>query len=332
MTQGAERNRANRPELVTVFGGAGFIGRHIVRRLAAQGARVRVAMRDPEAGMFLKTMGDVGQIELMQANLRDDASVARAVDGADKVVTSVGLLSESGRQTFENIHAEGAGRVARAAAQAGVLKLVHISALGADEDSPAAYGRSKARGEALVRESFAAATIVRPSVVFGTEDKFFNQLATLSSLTPVMPIFVRSLFDRDGAKFQPVFVADVADAIVQILNGDEAVGETLELGGPEVYTWRQIVEMVLRITGRTRILAPFMLGIVRFMAFFLEMLPSPLLTRDQMRLMEVDNVVSNAGNGLEKLGLTPTPVEAVVAGYLARFRKPGSLQAGAALE
>ena len=332
MTQGAEGNQANLPQMVTVFGGAGFIGRHVVRRLAAQGARVRVAMRDPEAGLFLKTMGDVGQIELMQANLRDDASVARAVAGADKVVISVGLLYESGRQTFENIHVEGPARVARAASAAGVRKLVHISALGAAEDSPAAYGRSKAQGEALVRENFAAATIIRPSVVFGTEDNFFNQLATLSSLSPVMPIFVRSLFDRDGASFQPVFVADVAQAIVQILNSDDAVGETLEFGGPDVFSWREIVEMVLRFTGRTRLLVPMMLGIVRFMAFFLEMLPSPLLTRDQMRLMEVDNVVSEVGNGLEKLGLTPTAVEAVVPRYLARFRKSGALQIGVPVE
>lgn len=326
MTQGAEGNRADVPELITVFGGSGFVGRHVIRRLAAQGARVRVAVRDPEAGMYLKTMGDAGQIELLQANLRDDASVARAVAGADKVVISVGLLYESGRQTFANVHVEGVGRVARAATEAGVNKLVHISALGADENGPSAYGRTKAQGEAAVRDGFPTATILRPSVVFGPEDNFFNQLATLSSLSPVMPVFVRSLFDREGAKFQPVYVGDVADAVVLVLNGDQAVGETLELGGPEVCSWREIVERVLHATGRKRLLLPLLLGVVRIEAFFLEMLPKPLVTRDQMRSMEVDNVVS-AGNGLETLGISPTPMEAVVPRYLARFRRPG-LQAG----
>jgi len=321
MTQNAEGNRAHTPQLVTVFGGTGFVGRHIVQRLAAQGARVRVAVRDPEAGMFLKTMGEQGQIELMQANLRDDASVERAVEGAQKVVISVGLLYEGGRQTFSNIHVGGVARIGHAAAAAGVAKLVHISALGAASDSPAAYGRTKAGGEAALRAAFPGATILRPSVVFGIEDNFFNRLATLTNLSPVIPIFTRSLFDTQGAKFQPVYVGDVADAAVQILNGDQAVGETLELGGPEVVSWRQIAEIVLQATGRKRLLVPVLMGFARFEAFFLEMLPKPLLTRDQLRLMEVDNVVSSAGNGLEALGISPTPMDAVVPGYLARFRR-----------
>jgi NADH dehydrogenase len=331
MTQAGGNNRADVPELVTVIGGSGFIGRHVVRRLAAQGARVRVAVRDPNAGLFLKTMGEVGQIDLVQANLRDDASVARVVDGAQKVVISVGLLYEKGRQNFENIHVAGVARIARAARQAGVRKLVHLSALGADEKSPSAYGRSKARGEAALRDEFAAATILRPSVVFGVEDNFINRLAALSSLSPVMPVFTRSLFDRDGPKFQPVFVGDVADAVIKILNSDAARGETLELGGPDVYSWRQIIELVLRATGRRRLLVPIPLSIARIKAFFLEMLPTPPLTRDQLRSMEVDNVVSAAGNGFGALGISPTPLAAVAPGYLARFRRPG-LAAGLQVE
>jgi len=320
MTQG---NRTGTPKLVTVFGGTGFIGRHVIRRLAAGGVRVRVAVRDPEAGMFLKTMGDVGQIELVQANLRDDASVARAVAGADQVVISVGLLFEGGRQTFEAVHVDGVGRVARAAADAGVGKLVHISALGADEKARSAYSRTKAAGETAIREAFPGATIFRPGVVFGPEDNFFNQLGAMASLSPVMPIFARSMFDFEGAKFQPVFVGDVANAIVQVLDSDDVVGETLELGGPEVVSWRGLVEFVLQATMRNRLLVPFLISLTKVFAFFLELLPSPMLTRDQLRSMEVDNVVSEAGNGLEKLGITPTPMEAVVPGYLARYRRPG---------
>jgi NADH dehydrogenase len=268
-------------------------------------------------------MGDVGQIELFQANLRDDASVARAVAGADQVVISVGLLFEGGRQTFENVHVGGVARVARAAADAGVGKLVHISALGADEKGRSAYSRTKAAGEAAIREAFPEATIFRPSVVFGSEDNFFNQLGSMASLSPIMPIFARSMFDSEGARFQPVFVGDVADAVVHVLSGDDAVGETLELGGPEVLSWRALVEFVLQATMRNRLLVPFLISLTKVFAFFLELLPKPMLTRDQLRSMEVDNVVSEAGNGLEKLGIVPTPIEAVVPGYLARYRRPG---------
>jgi uncharacterized protein YbjT (DUF2867 family) len=304
--------------VITVFGGSGFIGRYLVKRLAAKGARVRVAVRNPTEAGFLRPMGDVGQVVPVQANVGDDASVAAAIAGAGEVVNLVGILVERGRRRFEAVHAEGAGRVARAAAAAGVRRLVQVSAIGADPKSPSAYARSKARGEAAVRAAFAAAAFVRPSVVFGPEDDFFNRFAALARLLPVLP-----LFDGGATRFQPVYVGDVAEALARILETHESAGRTYELGGPRVYTYREIVELVLAESRRERRLMSIPLAAARPLAALMELLPGAPLTRDQLIQLGRDNVVSHDALGLSDLGIAARPAEPLVAGYLRRYRRAG---------
>ncbi len=310
--------------LVVVIGGSGFIGRHVVRRLAARGARIRVAVRRPDRARFLQPMGDVGQIAIMQTNLRNEASVRAAVAGADAVVNLCGVLNKQGAQTFDALHVGGAGLAARLAAEAGTRVFVHMSAIGADARSPSAYARSKAAGEAAVRDAFASATIVRPSVVFGPEDEIFNRFAALARLAPVLPVFSHGLADAGATLFQPIFVGDVAEAVCRILDDPAAAGETYELGGPAAHSFREIMEMIATFTGRKRRLVPVPYPLARLMATFLQMLPNPMLTRDQVRLMEIDNVVPDGAKGLADLGIAATPIETVVPGYLARFRKAGT--------
>ncbi|HJP21884.1 MAG TPA: complex I NDUFA9 subunit family protein [Alphaproteobacteria bacterium] len=307
--------------LATVFGGSGFIGRHIVRRLAGEGWRLRVAVRDPEAGNFLKTMGEPGQVAVVQANLRDDDSTAAALDQADLAINCVGLLYERGAQSFDAVHAEGAGRVAQAAATAGAKQFVQLSAIGAAANSPARYGRSKWAGEEAVRQAFPDAAIIRPSVVFGPDDEFFNRLALLASLSPALPLFGPSPFDAGNTLFQPVYVGDVAEAVVRIVT--QGSGGIFELGGPEVLSYRQIMELVLAHTGRQALLVPLPFALARLKAFFLEFMLTPLLTRDQLRLLEVDNVVGEGIPNLPELGITPTPIGTVLPDYLARFARGG---------
>ena len=305
--------------LVTVFGGSGFLGRYVVKRLAEAGARVRVAIRRPEEGLFLKPAGDVGQIDVVQANLRHAGSVAAALAGADAAVNLVGILYPSGAQTFEAVHAEGAGTVARAAAEAGLRHLVHVSAIGADPDSPARYARTKAAGEAAVRAAFPAATILRPSVVFGPEDDFLNRFAALARISPVLP-----LIGGGHTRFQPVYVGDVAGAVLAAINRADAAGRIYELGGPRIYSFRELLAFVLSAIGRRRLLAPVPFWVAMFEAAFLERLPAPLLTRDQVRLLRRDNVAGSGVPGLRDLGIEPTPLEAVAETYLSRFRRGGS--------
>ncbi len=302
--------------VVTVFGGSGFLGRHVVRRLAASGVRLRVAVRDPEAAAFLQPLGDVGQIIALQANIRDDASVALAVQGADAVVNLVGILYESGRQTFRAIHVEGARRIARAVKQANVRSLVHVSAIGAAPDSLANYARTKAEGEAAVREEFPEAVLLRPSIVFGPEDNFFNLFASLARLVPALP-----LIGGGKTRMQPVYVSDVAEAVTRVLDG--YAGEVFELGGPQVFTFRALLERMLEAIERRRLLIPVPFWAARLEAFFLERLPKPLLTRDQVRLLERDNVVGAGAKTFADLGIVPTPLDAVLPDYLARFRPGG---------
>ncbi len=307
------------PQLVTVFGGSGFIGRYVVRRLARAGHRVRVAIRRPEEGLFLKPFGAVGQIDLIQANVRDDASVARAVAGADAVVNLVGILYQGGRQTFDAVQAEGAGRIARAAAAAGVARLVHVSALGAAADSPSDYARAKAEGEAQVLAAFPKATILRPSVVFGAEDDFFNRFGRMARMAPALP-----LIGGGQTRFQPVFVDDVAAAIFNALDRDDAQGRVYELGGPKVYSFEDIMNLVLETTCRRRPLVPVPFFVARVLGSILGLLPFPPLTRDQVLLLERDNVVSTGAPGLADLGVAPTPAEAVLESYLSRYRRAGT--------
>jgi len=307
------------PQLVTVFGGSGFIGRYVVRRLARAGHRVRVAVRRPNEGLFLKPFGAVGQIDLIQANVRDDASVARAVAGADAVVNLVGILYEGGRQTFDAVQAEGAGRLARAAAAAGVARLVHVSALGAAADSPSDYARAKAEGEAEVLAAFPKATILRPSVVFGAEDDFFNRFGRMARMAPALP-----LIGGGQTRFQPVFVDDVAAAIFNALDRDDAQGCVYELGGPKVYSFEDIMNLVLETTCRRRPLVPVPFFVARLLGSILGLLPFPPLTRDQVVLLERDNVVGAGAPGLGDLGVAPTPAEAVLESYLSRYRRGGT--------
>ncbi len=305
---------------VVVFGGSGFVGRYVVKRLAAAGLPVRVACRDTEKAKFLKPMGAVGQVSLMQVNVRYPETVAQACEGMDAVVNLVGILSEFGAQQFHSVQAEGAEGIASAAAAAGVRTMVQVSAVGADANSESAYARSKAEGEAAVRAAMPDATIIRPSVVFGPEDEFFNRFADLACFAPALP-----LIDGGHTKMQPVYVGDVADAICKAVTDPACVGQTYELGGPDVMTMKEIMEYTLEQAGQKRILAPLPSFIAAFKARFLELLPNPPLTRDQLKLLEHDNVVSEGAQGLADLGIAPTPVGAVVPRYLGRFKgvQPG---------
>ncbi len=307
--------------LVTIYGGSGFLGRHVVRALAKRGWRVRVAVRRPDLAAYLNPLGGVGQIHAVQANLRFPDSVTAAADGADAVVNLVGILYQRGRQKFSAIQAEGAATVARAAAGAGA-KLVHVSAIGADPDSASAYARTKAEGEAAVLSAAPNAVVLRPSILFGPEDDFFNRFAAMARISPALP-----LIGGGHTRFQPAFVGDVAVAVAVALEGGAKGGAVYELGGPEVKTFRELMQLVLRETGRKRLLVPIPFALARTQAFFLEFLPTPLLTRDQVRLLERDNVVSDEaareGRTLTGLGITPTALSAVLPSYLWRFRKAG---------
>jgi NADH dehydrogenase len=308
--------------LVTVFGGSGFIGGQVVRQLAKRGHRVRVAVRRPGRAYRLRLLGDVGQIEIFQANIRDDASVTAALQGAEAAVLSVGVLRQQGRQTFDAIQAEGAERVAKAAAAADVASFVQISAIGADADSPSAYARTKAAGEAAVRAALPKATIIRPSVVFGPQDDFFNRFGAMAARGPALP-----LIGGGKTRLQPVFVADVAAAVAQALTDPAAAGQTYELGGPVVYDMEALMKLVLAVTGRDRFLVqlPFeaaaLLGRVGDIIGGLGL--APPITSDQVELLKVDNVVAPGARGLADLGLVPTAVEAIIPTYLYRFRKGG---------
>ncbi len=306
-------------KVATVFGGSGFIGRHVVKRLAQAGYVVRVAVRDTESAMFLKPMGAVGQVVLLRALVTEPEAVARAVEGAEVVVNLVGILAEGKSGDFQRIHADGAGNVARAAAAAGVSRMVHVSAIGADAASPSLYAQSKAAGEAQVRPAMPGAVILRPSVVFGADDAFFNRFGAMARLFWVMPVI------GGETKLQPVFVGDVADAVMAGLTRNDAVGKTFELGGPRVATLRELQAWVLTLAQRTRPMFTVPAGLAQLQASILEKLPGKLLTTDQLKLLSRDNVVSSAAAGLDALGLTATPMEVVVPGYMRRFR-PGGLR------
>jgi uncharacterized protein YbjT (DUF2867 family) len=305
--------------VVTVFGGSGFLGRHLIRRLARAGALVRVATRDPEGAKFLKTMGRVAQIIPVYADLARPETIAAVVADATAVVNLVGVLFESGDSTFQRIHVDGARAIAAAASAAGVKRLTHVSALGADAQSPSAYAQSKAAGEAAVREAFPNAVILRPSVMFGPEDSFFNRFAGIMRLSPVLP-----LFGGGTSKMQPVYVADVADALMRSLGDPATAGKTYELGGPRAYTFRELMTLLLTVTGRKRLLMSVPFGLAKIPAWFLEFLPSPPLTRDQLVSLGRDNVVNPTVPGLSDLGVEPTPAEGVLPTYLARYRLPSA--------
>jgi NADH dehydrogenase len=306
---------------VTVFGGGGFVGGHAVRALAKAGWRVRVAVRRPHLCPQLKVAGDIGQVELVQANVRNPESVARALVGADAVVNLVGVLYQAGKQSFASVQAEGAAAVANAAAAAGVTNFVQVSAIGASAQSASKYARTKAEGEAAVKAAIPGATILRPSVVFGPEDDFFNRFAAMASVSPVLP-----LVGGGGTKFQPVFAGDVADAIVSVLGDVSLSGKTYELGGPEIISFRQVLEMVMRETGRNRLLVPVPFSVARLIGVIGDVeaaLFPPLLTSDQVLLLKEDNVANPELPGLAALGVNATPMDSEIPSYLWRFRDGG---------
>ena len=302
--------------IATVFGASGFIGRYVVKRLAAQGYHVRVAVRDTEAALFLKPMGAVGQVVLLHTSITRPDAVQRAVMGAEVVVNLVGILAEKKPGDFKRIHTDAAGLVATAAASCGVRHLVHLSAMGASAASPSLYAQSKAAGEAAVRQAFPSAVILRPSVVFGYEDGFFNRFAHMAQVLPRLPVFAA------GTKFQPVYVGDVADAVMAGLL-PPAAGKSFDLGGPQVMTMRDILEYVQDTTNRRAGMIPVPMWYLKLMAPLLEKLPGQLLTRDQLILLGRDNVMTPGAEGLPALGITPTPVDAVVPAYLHRYRPGG---------
>lgn len=307
---------------VAIFGGTGFIGRYVVRELARRGWRINVATRDPQRCRHLQPMGTVGQIVPVFANIRDEASTVAACRGADYVINLVGILYESGAQKFDTVQAEGAARVARAAAQAGAERMIHISAIGADPQSPSDYARSKAAGEAAVREAMPGATILRPSIVFGPEDGFFNLFAGLARLFPVLP-----LMGGGHTRFQPVYVGDVADAVMACLDDKATAGKTFELGGPRVYTFKQLLEMILAETRRKRLLVPVPWPIARVQAKVLQLFPKPLLTTDQLVQLERDNVVGDDAATFADLGIEPTALEVILPTYMDRYRTGGRFAA-----
>jgi NADH dehydrogenase len=313
----------NNATLITIYGGSGFIGRHVVRALAKTGARMRIAVRRPELAGFLQPLGGVGQIIPVQANVRFPDSLLAPAKGADAVINLVGILAPSGKQTFKAVQDEGARHVAEAARAAGAKVLVHGSAIGADPDSPSVYARTKAAGEAAVKEVFPDAVITRPSVVFGPGDGFFNRFAALARLSPALP-----LIGGGKTKFQPVFAGDVAKAVMASLTGKAQTGAVYELGGPEILTMKEVMERVLAYTMRKRPLVPLPFPLAKLQGAILQLLPNPPLTLDQVRLLERDNVVSEAAKRdnrtLEGLGITePVAAEAVVPDYLEQYRPKG---------
>lgn len=307
--------------LITVVGGSGFIGRYVVQELCKAGERVRVVTRDTQKALFLKPLGAVGQVQLFGGDIMAPKTIAAACDGAEGVINLVGILGESAHATFDEAHVEGAETVALAAARGGAGALVHVSALGADPKSPSAYGRSKGEGEAAVRDAFAAATIVRPSVVFGPEDNFINRFAGLANLLPVVPVVA------PRTRFQPVYALDVARGIVAALEAAHA-GKTFELGGPKVYTMRELIEWIMAQTYAQKSLVEVPDSAAGMLASLFGWLPGAPLTRDQWLMLKSDNVGSGALPGLEAFGIRPTPLEAVAPAYLVRYRKHGRFNRG----
>jgi len=312
------------PKLVTIFGGSGFVGRYIVRRMAKEGWRVRVAVRRPNEAIFVKTYGNVGQIEPLLANIRDEASTRAAIIGSDAVVNCVGILNETSRQKFNTVQTEGAGRIARIAAECGVTNFVHFSAIGADSNSESNYSKSKAEGESLVRAAFKSAIILRPSIVFGNEDQFFNRFATMAKLSPVVPLV------GSKTKFQPVYVDDLAAAAVKAITENVKPG-IYELGGPEVATFKELIVKLMVIIRRKRLIVnvPFFAALIQAYVFdmaqklSLGLFTNSILTRDQVRSLKSDNVVSLRGKSFKELNIEPVAMDAILEEYLYRHRPYG---------
>ena len=310
-----------RSKLVTVFGGSGFVGRYVVQRLAERGAIIRVPTRHPARTMFLKPLGAIGQINIEAWNPNAAGEVERFLEGADAAVSLIGILFESSRGDFERLQARLPGEIGAAASRAGVERVVHLSAIGADPHGAADYARTKATGEAALRASFPVATILRPSIVFGPEDGFFNRFARMSQFSPALPLI-------GGGKtcFQPVYVGDVADAVAAAMTRPETKGATYELGGPTIYSFKELLTYILKVTGRRRLLLNVPFGLASLQAKLLQFLPQPPLTPGQVEMLKRDNVTTPGAPGLAELGLAPTPLEVIVPHYLQTYSLPVARQ------
>lgn len=302
-------------QLITVLGGGGFLGRYVVQRLLARGARVRIAEREPRKAVFLKPLGGLGQTQFAAADVRDDASVARAIAGSDAVINLVGSFTD-----MAAVQADGAAHVAAKANEAGIRTLVHVSAIGADEGSPSNYGKSKGLGETAVRLHFDGAAILRPSIIFGREDQFINRFANLIRFLPVVPVIA------PRARFQPVYVGDVADAVVAALD-NAAAGRTFELGGPQILTMAELQQWIADATGRKRLFAEIPDAVSAALASGLGWAPGAPITKDQWLMLQRDNVVTDGADGLGALGVTPTSLAAVAEGWLVKYRRQGRFAA-----
>lgn len=308
---------------VTVFGASGFVGRHTVQALADAGWRIRAVCRRPHLANYLLPAGTPGQVHLFKGNVLDETSVADAVAGADAVVNIVGVLHGRGAQSFEAMHVDAIRHIAEACAAAGTARLVHISAIGADPMAEARYAQTKGEGERQAKEIFPAITILRPSLIFGPEDEFFNAFAAMAETAPALP-----LIGGGKTRFQPVYVADVARAVTTVLDCEKSIGETYELGGPDIYSFKELMRYMLTVIRRNRLLLPVPFSAAKILAFLLQIpalvLPvKPMLSVDQVRLLKQDNIVHQGVADFRALGIIPTPIEEVVPGYLARFRPGG---------
>lgn len=301
--------------LITIFGGAGFIGRYLVRTLAAKGWQIRVISRTPDLCGHLQPLGEVGQIVVQPVNCADEQALTALLKDTDAVVNLIGILYETSRQGFDDIHGALPGRIARAASAAGVKQMVHVSAIGADPQSSSAYAKSKALGEQAVKDAFSQAVILRPSIVVGPEDDFFNRFAAMARVLPALP-----LIGGGKTRFQPIYVADVAAAIMASLELNTAKGQTFELGGPKMYSFADLMRYMLTVIGRKRWLVSLSFNLAAMQARIFELLPSPLLTRDQVELLKSDNIVGENAKTLADLEISATPIEMIVPGYLARYR------------
>ena len=305
-------------KLVTIFGGSGFIGRHLVKKLANKGFRIRVAVRNPHLAGFLKIPGKVGQIELHQSNIRDKESVDRVMQGSDIIVNLVGIISETSNQKFTNLHTLGVDQISKLAKKNNVKKLIHLSAIGANINSSSHYAFTKGKGEIMLRKNFSTATIIRPSIVFGPEDKFFNRFASIARLSPFLP-----LFGGGKSKFQPVYVEDLCDAIIKCAESSLLESRIIELGGPQIYDFKQLMKILLKTIKRKRILIPLPMSTAYVAGFLFNKLPNPLLTIDQARLLETDNIVSKENLTFADLSIEPKSLVDILPDYLYRYRREG---------
>ncbi|AFX99687.1 short chain dehydrogenase family protein [Candidatus Endolissoclinum faulkneri L2] len=306
-------------KVVTVFGASGFIGRSVVYKLAKCGARVNSVCRNVEKAKFLKTMGAVGQITLTSVDVTSVKAIAQAIKGASIVINLIGILNEHRRNNFNAVHCAASGAIAKAAKLLGVKAMLHVSALCADEHSLSEYARSKFAGEKLVRTAFSEAIILRPSIVFGKDDSFFNKFAYMAQVLPILP-----LIGGGTSKFQPVYVIDLAEAIIAALNTPAAYGQTYEVGGPSVYSFRELMEIILKETNRKVLLIRIPFWFASLKALLLELTPNPILTRDQVELLKMDNIVSHDAKTINDLFIKPTPIEIIIPTYLNKYRPGGS--------